>query len=377
MIPLVGSVLGSGKGCQFDGNSNVQEPNGNQQADVSLKYISHEQAESITDPLPPEGWIDNEAPGSGGEVGDQCNATGFFDPLVMGTNPAAFLPILGGSAVSGNLFDQVDNGDQYYVQSEWSNGDVNCEMTPPAAAISATFAAAASGGSTISLNPAGTLSVAGFSSATWDFGDGTTNFQPSAPAAVSHTYAAAGTYRVALTVVDIHGNAAISTQQMTVGLPPTGSFKSSPAKPGQGAAVSFRGTASDADTGVTTTVTWRFGDGSTGSGLTTSHVYKKRGKHKVTMTITDSAGHTTSISRTVTVATSTITKVKVMHRTNSGATLVITVNAPGKVLAGGKTKRASRPGTVKLQLSLSGSQPTIELKFIPKIGRTVTRKVTV
>ena len=95
-------------------------------ADVALKYLSHEDNETITDPLG-TAWWDSA---SGNENGDNCNSYGASVDPSHGPNPNAFLPALGGSAPAGTLFDQLINGDRYYVQSEWSNGDANCEMAP-------------------------------------------------------------------------------------------------------------------------------------------------------------------------------------------------------------------------------------------------------
>src|SRR5579884_539227 len=117
-IPTV--ILGPGenpKACQWDSNSLVQEPNASA-ADVVLKYLSHEDAEILTDPLG-YGWYDDT---SGNEVADDCNASGPADPTAE-TNPDAFIPVLGGSAAAGTLYDQLIGGHGYYLQSEWSNAD--------------------------------------------------------------------------------------------------------------------------------------------------------------------------------------------------------------------------------------------------------------
>jgi len=47
---------------------------------------------------------------------------------------------------------------------------------------------------------------------------------------------------------------------------------------------------------------WEFGDGTTGTGKTTSHTYAKPGTYKVTLTVKDAAGNTANHSITVTVA---------------------------------------------------------------------------
>jgi hypothetical protein len=393
MIPLLGAVInggsGSGKACQFDGLApTVQEPNGDQQADVSLKSISHEQIESITDPLPPHSWISTEGSQtghSGGEIGDQCNATGSFAPNTSGTNPNAFLPTLGGSAAS--LYDQLDNGHQYYIQSEWSNGNVNCEMQPSAGAVAAAFSAAAGPGSSVSLNPAGSSSTNGYSSVTWSLGDGATAFDHSgtAPGLAAHNYASGGTHNITLTLVDPMGNIGSTTHAVTTGLSPSAAFSSSVS----GASVTLNaGGSTDPNSGGTiTSYAWNFGDGHTGTGAAPTHAYVKGGNQTVTLAVTDSTGHQAIVSHTVTVA-SAIGKVKVNSKNGAGATIAVSVNAAGKLSGIGKSKNVPGPGTVRLKFKLSNAQKSalaslghltvkLKLEFALAAGGTATTKVTI
>jgi PKD repeat protein len=293
-------ILGPGqdpKDCQDDGNSGVQEPNGNL-ADVVIKYMSHEDNETITDPLM-NAWYDDN---SGNEDGDNCNANG--------TNPDAFLPTLGGSESAGTLYDQLINNDQYYIQSEWSNGDVNCEMRPSAGTITPSFLVPAPGsnpvGQPVSFDPSASPVTNPASSATWDFGDGTAqtfNAGGSALAVASHTYAAPGNYTIKLTLVDDRGNLASTSEPITIGSPPNATLTFSPIQPPASSAVSFDGSgSSDPDAGVTiTSYAWDFGDGSSGTGATPTHTYARAGAHTVTLTVTNSIGLTSATSGQVTV----------------------------------------------------------------------------
>ena len=200
------------KGCQADGNSAVQHPNARPAADVVLKAMSHEASETITDPLG-NAWFNSN---SGNEDGDQCNFAGSFSPD-NGTNPNAFKPYLGGSATAGTLYNQLIHFDRYYIQSEWSNGDVNCKMQPTAATLTAAFTAPASAahGTPVSFKPAGSSSAAGYTSTTWSFGSAQA-FSRTGPTTVSHTFPKAGTFSVTLTVVDKYGNLKAVSHTITV-----------------------------------------------------------------------------------------------------------------------------------------------------------------
>src|SRR6202035_4282925 len=126
------------KDCQWDGNAVLQEPN-HDPMDVLLSTFSHEDIETITDPLLNAWYAGNWI-----EAGDMCAHTGGDDPL--GTyDPNAFLPVLGGSTSSGDLYDQLINGDRYYLQSEWSNGAGGCAMSPGDSSLVSQFKATFNG----------------------------------------------------------------------------------------------------------------------------------------------------------------------------------------------------------------------------------------
>jgi hypothetical protein len=196
------SLLDSGdaKGCQSDGNAEIQHPNGDTTgtnettrfADVALKYTSHEYIEAATDPLG-DAWID----GTGQEIGDKCNFTGSGSE--PGEDPNAFLPILGGSASSGTLFNQAINSDSFYLQSEWDNAAAACLMEPVPLSSAKFITSPASGvvGTPIKFTGAATDVYSGLGF-TWKWGDGT----ESAGASPSHVYGAGGTYEVTMTPKD-------------------------------------------------------------------------------------------------------------------------------------------------------------------------------
>ena len=299
VIPTVLTTTPSNaKSCQTDGNSAVQEPNGTV-ADVVASYMSHEDNETITDPLG-TGWWD---PVSGNEEGDNCNFFGSFAPA-KGTNPDAFAPALGGTP-GGTLYDQLINGHAYYTQSEWSNGDGNCELRPSAGTISPSFTVPPANaiGASVNFDPAGSTSTNPISSETWDFGDGSTAFQIGSRTPGSHAYARAGAYDVTLTLVDDRGNVATTSEVVEVGYP-TAVFTSSPGSPVERGQVSFDASASsDPDAGVAiSSYSWDFGDGTTANGETISHDFRRYGTYTVTLTVSNRLGLSSSSSHQVTVA---------------------------------------------------------------------------
>jgi PKD repeat protein len=294
------------KGCQADGNSAVQKPNSNQVTDVVTSSMSHEFSETITDPVDGTGWYDH---GSGNEDGDNCSFTGSGGPT-QSESPNAFLPTLGGSASAGTLYDQVIGVDHYYTQTEWSNGNLDCQAQPAASSFSVDFASSVpvDSGHAVSFSPSGTAS-AGFSSVTWDFGDGTaTTFSSSAPATVTHTFASTGPHLVTETVVDANGQLTTATHTVTVatgspGPSPTAAFTVTTSAPVSNDPVSFDGSGSSASSG-SLSYSWNFGDGGTDttSGATPSHSYASPGTYVVELTVSDGGTATANISHTITVA---------------------------------------------------------------------------
>jgi len=211
--PMTLDTLANAKSCQFDGNGVIQEPNGDI-GDVVLKAVGHESRETISDPRL-NAWFDSH----GNELDDKCNSTGGG----LGRDPNAFLPVIGGDAGAGTLFNQVYNGHHYYMQSEWSNNTASCRMSPPnppTAAFSAAPAVVAPGAPVAfnggaSSDPDGTIT--GYS---WDFGDGS---GAGSGVTTSHAYAAPGVYTVTLTVTDNDIAALTGTvsHQVVVALPET------------------------------------------------------------------------------------------------------------------------------------------------------------
>lgn len=84
------------------------------------------------------------------------------------------------------------------------------------------------------------------------------------------------------------------------GAGPTAAFFSSPTAPTTLMAINFDASASTAS-GSIASYTWTFGDGTTGSGRTTTHTYHAEGNYVVQLTVTDDRGQTASTTADLTV----------------------------------------------------------------------------
>ena len=165
---------------------------------------------------------------------------------------------------------------------------------PPVAAFTSTVAnLAVTFDATGSSDPDG--SVASYA---WNFGDGQTGTGKT-PA---HTYLAAGTYPVALTVTDNQGATTTLTQNVVPTAPPNQPPTSSFTYTASNLAVTFNGSASTDPDGTLASYAWDFGDGTTGTGATPSHTYTVDGPYTVKLTVTDNQGATGVSSQSLSVA---------------------------------------------------------------------------
>ncbi|MFQ5838746.1 MAG: PKD domain-containing protein [Thermoplasmata archaeon] len=139
----------------------------------------------------------------------------------------------------------------------------------------------------------------GIVSWSWDFGDGGTSTD-SNPV---HVYEAEGTYVVSLSVSEADGD--IDSRSYTIEVvsvvPPVASFTFDPPEPIIGETVTFDASDSYDPDGTIVSFVWDFGDGTTGSGSTTTHSYDVAATYTVTLTVTDDDGLADSVSHDVTV----------------------------------------------------------------------------
>jgi|GEM_PF-1725828 len=225
-------------------------------------------------------------------------------------------------------FDPGASSPSYAISNyAWDWGDGTTDSTSAAAPIAHNFAASGSypvtltvsnlagdvGSTTetvpvstqppaVSFNYACRQTVCGFDSFlqqgsggiafwSWDFGDGAS----SAYANPTHTFASGGSYSVSLQAVDVYGASTTVTRILAVTGPPEPAFTSSCA----GFACGFDASGSVAGSSPIASFNWSFGDGTTGSGSAPSHTFTAPGTYPVTLTVTDTAGLSASLTLSV------------------------------------------------------------------------------
>ncbi len=132
---------------------------------------------------------------------------------------------------------------------------------------------------------------------TWDFGDGTT----ATGQTVTHAYADNGVYTVTLTVKDNNGATDTDTITATISNVPPTADAGGPYSGYAGQEITFTGSATDPGDD-TLTYTWDFGDGTTATGQTVTHVYETPGEYTVTLTVEDDDGGVGTDTTTATVS---------------------------------------------------------------------------
>jgi PKD repeat protein len=137
----------------------------------------------------------------------------------------------------------------------------------------------------------------------WDFGDGRTGSGRTA----SHAYDIGGTYVVKLTVTDGLNRSASTSQSVIISagnLPTAGTISVSPVPVLAGAVENLSAINFKPATGRTIrSYEWNLGNGDifTTSSSTTTRAWGKAGTYTLTVTVTDDAGRSVSVTQTVTV----------------------------------------------------------------------------
>jgi len=107
--------------------------------------------------------------------------------------------------------------------------------------------------------------------------------------------------RRAMLVLVIVGVLGIVTGCVQLNSPPVARFTANPSSGEMPLLVSFDASSSRDSDGSVVSYAWSFGNGSTGSGATTSHTYSVAGSYVVRLTVTDDGGATNTCTRSITV----------------------------------------------------------------------------
>ncbi|MDE1821099.1 MAG: PKD domain-containing protein [Euryarchaeota archaeon] len=205
-------------------------------------------------------------------------------------------------------------------------------VNPPATLSATASASPTSGTAPLSVAFTGTASGGATPYAyAWSFGDGLTG----TGATVAHTYTGAGNPVATLTVTDGAGTTATSSVPITVTAAVPLSVSASADKTSGNAWLHVNFSASATGGSGTYSAAWNFGDGQTGTGMTTSHIYTVAGSYTPQVTVTDISGK----SGTATTSTIGVT---------GGQTAPLKVNAVVSPLNG------TAPLTVNASSSVSG-----------------------
>lgn len=142
----------------------------------------------------------------------------------------------------------------------------------------------------VTFDGSGSSDNVGIVSYTWTFTDITQ--RTLSGASPTYSFATPGVYTVTLNVTDAAGNWDTDTVKITVldvtnPMADAGSDQTVKA----GETVSFDASGSSDNVGIASHE-WDFGDGTTGTGITTTHTYTEPGTYTVILTVKDEAGNT-------------------------------------------------------------------------------------
>jgi PKD repeat protein len=218
-----------------------------------------------------------------------------------GSNPSHSYTSTGSYTVTLTVTDQSNQSTSDVATATVTGGPPPPVDQPPTAQANGPYSGTP--GTAVQFSSAGSSDPEGAWSAAWTFGDGAT----SSALNPSHTYAAAGSYNVTLTVTDQANQTASSNATATITGGPPPPVDQPPTAQANGPYSGTVGTAiqlssaGSLDSEGAWTGAWNFGDGGTSTALNPSHTYAVAGSYTVTLTVTDQAGQTASDNTSATI----------------------------------------------------------------------------
>ncbi len=236
----------------------------------------------------------------------------------------------------------------------------------------------------------------------WDFGDGTQDLNFTGGVISMHDFspsAASAPFNVTLRVVDDQGATGAARDSIGKRLdivpvsdvfgtpqpshtfltvlsdePPTANFTVSPTNPLIGDTVMFNGSASSDPDGSIAGFSWNFGDSSSlGSGAIPTHSYTTAGTYQVTLTVTDSSGFMTMLTKSLVVEEPATIILTTSASPTSGQPVTLTISASDPDGTVSIIKIDWGDGTVD---SLSGSSTSGSHTYAKSGAFTITVSVT-
>ena len=228
--------------------------------------LSHEHMETVTDPIPNDAWTAGAGDVHGYEIGDVC-AYDWGDPL--------------GTAPNGSPYNQVINGHPYWYQMEWSNYTHSCvqRLTLPNQLPKAKETVTAGNGTAMTFDASRSTLPGGLALFSWQF-----NAIPNAETVeqttptTTYTFPGTGAYSTGVAVFDGDG---LSSGTGGIVIPGKNGFQPAfTVSQGAGTTVSFNALTTVSGKPVINYL-WEFGDGTSGTGATPTHIYAKPGAYTV------------------------------------------------------------------------------------------------
>jgi PKD repeat protein len=234
-------------------------------------------------------WNDNSSTEDGFDIERSLDGSSFSALVTVAADDTSYTDL--GLATATTYYYRI-RATEAGSTSAWSNTDSDTTLAIPPIADFTYLASFLD----VDFTDTSSDSDGTISSWSWNFGDG----NGSSGQNPSHSYAAAGTYQVLLTVTDDDGATDNSSQSVSV-------FEAPNEAPTAGFSVNtnaltadFSDSSTDAD-GSISTWSWDFGDGNTSAARNPSHTYDAGASYTVSLTVTDNDGATDSTSQGVTV----------------------------------------------------------------------------